>query len=985
MPALALNLLGELEVVRDGTVLPLPPSKKTRALLAYLALNPRSFRREALCELLWEIPDDPRGSLRWSLSKLRRLVDDDDRARIVADRNSVALDTDDVAIDVRTLHELAGDPAVLSCDELESTVRLYRGDFLEGLELSSFHDFHAWCIAERENAVRDQTSLLRHLVSRLTDEPERALRHARSLVQLAPYDEAARADLIRLLMQLHHTDEAEHQYHLGKRMLEEVGAEPGGALFAAWRGAQRRPRQAGTKADATTATATEAHALVGRDDEVARLARALRTVDAARNARVLLISGAAGMGKSRLLACTEALAREAGAGVLSAAAFEPEAVRPFALWSDLTRQLADGADPFAGTPGDNREQLLATLNDIVAGHMRDKALVLLLDDLQWCDESSATALHYVIRTNRQRPLLVVMAAREDEVEDNAAVQKALRGLRREGLLDDMALRALPEEAIRRIVEALAPDTPSERLAAQCAGNPLLAIELARAERAGDSGGSLKDLLRERLDRFDVDGAEMLRWASVLAPRIEQSSLMRVTGLDATDVAAALEIAERQAILVPGDRGFRFTHDLIGRSIYADIAPARRRIMHRRVAELLEDDTATDLTRAADLAHHATQSGDPALAARAMVSAGRLCLRFFANDDALALARKGMQLAAQLAPADRVRVTIEIHDILLWAAPLEDWRAAAAEYVSLAEQAIDHGALWHARLGYHMASYMRWMNGHWADAREETLQAERVTRSGSTRDHVIGMAETAKCLAMLERDLGQADSLLMEAAALARREGMSYYAVPMAAGMLHLHQNQLEDAEEHFQEARNLCKSAGDRIGEYQANEYLVMVELQRGRPEVALRYCEALLELGERLREGSEGPFAHAMHGLCRLAIDDDPGPLDGALGALRMADAKFRLAYVLTRAALLDLERGRAARAAERAREALAAAEALQRATEMLLAHLVLALAHVDGGDTRERDHHAAAVEAMHGAPAARWARQRAAESLSLAEVRAP
>ena len=71
MAELELNFLGDLEVVRGGEVLPLPPSKKTRALLAYIALHERAFRREHLCELLWEIPDDPRGSLRWSLSKLR--------------------------------------------------------------------------------------------------------------------------------------------------------------------------------------------------------------------------------------------------------------------------------------------------------------------------------------------------------------------------------------------------------------------------------------------------------------------------------------------------------------------------------------------------------------------------------------------------------------------------------------------------------------------------------------------------------------------------------------------------------------------------------------------------------------------------------------------------------------------------------------------------------------------------------------------------
>ena len=72
---LVLRLLGEIEVEKDGTALALPPSKKTRALLAYLAVVRRPQRRDRLCAMFWEIPDDPRGALRWSLSKLRALLD----------------------------------------------------------------------------------------------------------------------------------------------------------------------------------------------------------------------------------------------------------------------------------------------------------------------------------------------------------------------------------------------------------------------------------------------------------------------------------------------------------------------------------------------------------------------------------------------------------------------------------------------------------------------------------------------------------------------------------------------------------------------------------------------------------------------------------------------------------------------------------------------------------------------------------------------
>jgi len=981
MADLELNFLGDLEVIRDGSPLPLPPSRKTRALLAYLALHERPLRREQLCELLWEIPDDPRGSLRWSLSKLRRLVDDDQHTRIVADRNTVSFAAAGTLIDVTALHELAGQPLNgVPVEALESAANRYRGNFLEGLEFSNFHDFHAWCMTVREQAAKDQGRILRSLVDRLADDPARALPYARNLATLLPYDESARAGLIRILMALHHRDEAEQQFHLGRRMLDEVGVTSTGALLAAWRGVPGGFGPPAARAAPQAATVRGADTLVGRDDELALLTGALDGVMAGTGAQVLLIRGEPGMGKTRLLQSVLAAAGERGADILQAGAFESETMRPFALWVEALAEVFGTADR------NNRDALFDSLGDIVARRCQSRPLVLAFDDLQWCDESSAAALHYVTRTNRQRPLLCILAARDGELRDNGPVQQALRSIRRDGLLQELKLEPLAEPAVRALIELCAPCTDSRALSRQCAGNPLLAIELARAETAGDSGESLDELIRERLTRFDLDGAEVLRWASVLAPHIDIAGLVRVTGMDATQVGAALDLAERQSMLVATEHGFRFSHDLIARAVYADIAPTRRRVMHRRLAELLEQDTAADLGRAADLAHHAAQSGDPALAARAMVSAGRLCLRFFANDDALTLARKGLQLTEQLADAERVCLQLDLHDVILDAAPLEDWQEAAGHYVSLAEQALDHGALAHARLGYQMASYVRWVHGQWSGAREETLQAERVTRGASNREHIVGLAETAKCLAMLERDLSQADALLMEAQSLAGRENMRHLAIPMASGMLRYHEGRLDEAEELFKEARTLCKAAGDRVSEFQAYEYLVMIDLQRGAVHAARERCAALLEIGARLREGSEAPFARALDGLCRYALDDDLQSLNEALDELREVDAKYRLAYTLTRAAQIDIDRQRYASAVSRADEALSAAQILERATEMLLAHRALAQAHEALGDNAAHRRHVQAMADLASAPVARWARETDSTSLrSPARAAAP
>lgn len=953
MTGLEFRFLGDFEVRKDGTPLPLPPSKKTRALLAYLSLQSRQFRREQLCQLLWEIPDDPRGSLRWSLSKIRRLVDEDSRPRVLGDREHVAFDAEGIFIDARELKQLvAAGLRGAATEVLLGAAARFRGNLLEGLEFSSFHGFHAWCVAEREQSLRDQAALLTELVERLANEPERAIPFARALVGLSPYEEGQRATLIRLLNGARQFGEAEEQYQLGLRMLREIGARSTGALLAA-----RRPprfdapplREPMAPAPESAPVSALTRGLYGRHALMQEIAGALSEVSEKPRASVRLLSGAPGVGKSRVLEVTRALSPVRAAFVLHAAAFETDAIRPFSLWIDALRALSPGLaeQVFADADLGNRDRLFARLSDLVARESAKRPVVLLFDDVQWCDESSAAALHYVVRTNRSNAFFALLAARDGELRDNAPVQQALRALKRDGTLAELEVGPLAREALARIIDERAPGADSARLSLECSGNPLLAIELAQAEVRGSAAGSLDDLVRERLSRFGVVAAEVLRWAAVLSPRIDITTLVNVSGTDRADVDSALEQAERHAILQTTELGPSFAHALIAQAVYKEISPLRRQVMHRRIAELLHKDSAQELARAADLAHHATLSGDPGLAARAMVSAGRLCLRFFANDEALSLAGKGLQLAARLPDAERVRAEIDLHDILLTAGPLADREAAARSYAALAERALDHGALGHARLGYHMASYVRWTQGQWKAAREQSLQAALVVRGGQQEARIIGMAETAKCLVMIERDISRADALLMEASALAERSGFSHHAIAAGLGMLRFHENRLEEAEERFREARALCKTAGDRLSEYQANEYLIMLDVQRGKLAEARERCHELIALGDKLREGSEEPFARAMFGLCNYAIDDDDRELRVALADLRVADAKHRLAYVLTRAALIDSERGRSRAATERATEALGYAKTLGRATETLLASAVLSHEHGASGDS--------------------------------------
>jgi hypothetical protein len=216
-------------------------------------------------------------------------------------------------------------------------------------------------------------------------------------------------------------------------------------------------------------------------------------------------------------------------------------------------------------------------------------------------------------------------------------------------------------------------------------------------------------------------------------------------------------------------------------------------------------------------------------------------------------------------------------------------------------------------------------------------------------------------------------MLMEAQALAARKGMTHNAIPAALGMLRFHENKLDESVELFKEARTLARARGDRLDEFQASEYLAMIDFERGRPDAARGHCATLIDLAEKLRGGSERPFARALDGLCLYALADDRAPLEAALEDLRAADAKHRLAYTLTRAALLDLERRRPADAIARATEALGYAEALDRATEIVLAHAALAGARKAIADGAGYAKHVAALKSLERAPVAQWARDRA------------
>jgi len=147
-----IRLLGRLEV---GRSLELPPSRKVRALLAYLALSPRAVAREQLCELLWDAPSDPRGELRWSLSKIRGFLKDS----LTTTGDLVQLTGCSVdALEAARAADLGLEK--LSFDKQKELLALFRGDFLEGLEMDAAPVFDGWLTAQRRRFRSIHAALL---------------------------------------------------------------------------------------------------------------------------------------------------------------------------------------------------------------------------------------------------------------------------------------------------------------------------------------------------------------------------------------------------------------------------------------------------------------------------------------------------------------------------------------------------------------------------------------------------------------------------------------------------------------------------------------------------------------------------------------------------------------------------------------------------------------------------------------------------------
>ncbi|HEY7017098.1 MAG TPA: AAA family ATPase [Gaiellaceae bacterium] len=416
--------------------------------------------------------------------------------------------------------------------------------------------------------------------------------------------------------------------------------------------------------------------LVGRDEELLAL---LELVDAPEELpAVAAVAGEAGIGKTALWLEAVDLAAARGFRVLSSRPSEAEAGFSFLALTDLLGEVT--ADVLPELPPIQRRALEAALllgesevradpRAVAAGFLgalrllaRERSLFLAVDDVQWLDAASLSALRYAVaRLDRER-VATVLAVRGDLPEwlRRAVREERLRTIRVGGL----SLGAT-HELLRNRLGATFARPVLIKLWETSGGNPFFALELAAAlQRRGGTLGAGEELpiptaMDELLDvRLDALGSDALDVASTVAALAEPTvSLVEPAvgpgyeaGLDETVVAGILEL--------DGER-LRFAHPLLGSAVAVRLTPSRRRQLHARLAEVVP----TVEERARHLALAAAEPDD-AIAA-ILEDASRAALERGAPAGAADLAEQALRLTPPTNPADaraRLLLAAERHDL-----------------------------------------------------------------------------------------------------------------------------------------------------------------------------------------------------------------------------------------------------------------------------------------------------------------------------------
>ncbi len=756
----------------------------------------------------------------------------------------------------------------------------------------------------------------------------------------------------------------------------------------------------------------DAGAVVARPRELARLEAIARACFETRVPTFVELRGPAGSGKSRLreaFVARVAERREVDWLIGRAAPLGEAAPLSLLRSADPAWPAAIEAAQRPGTA--DRAATLAEARRWVEARARRRPVAIVLEDLQWADELSRAVIAHLAAELRDGPILVLGVARDDAAAPPPGAEA-------------LALGPLDDDVAARLARAIAPDAGDDAIAALVAragGSPFFVEELAR-ERASQVGGAAASLpptieaaLQARLDRLSPRAADALAAAAVVGRACWREAVREAMPTPPGDAELddALAELERRGLIRPtppatplviDDERYELTQALVRDVAYGRIAPRERRRAHAQVARWLEKKTggvrATDPDVLLALAHHREAGGDDAGAAAAWRAAAARCLELYAYGQALAAARRAVELGELSGGA------VDAAALELWgdAAMMADTTAAAVAAFDRALAATPEttatttarARLWH-KLGLaHSAhaDHARAIACHERGlalvapgdvlsaeaARDPRLAAALYASLGWVLAYQLsssdprGLALCERACALLEptphrRELAKALSRLGGAYMRAGRwhdqrrcnqrnleiaEELGDLAAQLTArtnlGVVLANLGEVDAAIEHTERALALCRKTGSRIAEGLVLSNLAGYLIERGELAAAERRLGDAIGLLERT--GSRRVLPEAYLWLARARARR--GELDGAATAAttsaevsRELGVAFEEAIARRALAQIEARRGRP----EAAAAELAAAERLfgDGGDPVEEARLELARARVRGWDAPE------------------------------------
>jgi ATP/maltotriose-dependent transcriptional regulator MalT len=512
--------------------------------------------------------------------------------------------------------------------------------------------------------------------------------------------------------------------------------------------------------------------LIGRSQQLAILAEQLAAAGRAEESRrpvVVLLSGAPGIGKTRLLEEFPPRELAAGATVLRGGASQAVGMPPYlpflhalgdymraapverlraevgphaaslaTLFPELPARLGPLPSPHPLGPEQERFRLYEAVTAFLAELAASGPLALLFDDLQWADAASCELLVHVASRLRPAALLIAGAYRDGEAAANPALVRALAELNRQRLLLTLPLQPLAAEESHALATsllrgAIAPDATA-LLHQHAEGNPFFLEELLRAlsedgtlawqvgcwELARPPASFLPpqavEAVRARLARLAPAVVELLQVAALVGRTFDLGLLSLVVQLEVEQAELLLLTATRAQVLRPeADGAYAFTHDLLRETLAAELGNARRRRLHQAIGEALEAQGDAESPRhLARLAFHFNAAGELSRSVTYALAAGEQALLASAAVEALAHYRVALRL---LDPDRELPQRTEALMGLGQAATLVgDYSEAAVAYQEAQEIRLRSGDPAAAARAWHLLGQVRWRQEAVADAR-----------------------------------------------------------------------------------------------------------------------------------------------------------------------------------------------------------------------------------------------------------------------------